>query len=99
MLDSFLCGQGYHLVREDSIHQKFASYYALLLAEAQVYIQKQISLLIAQGQAVDKGTGSDNKEDWVDKEESGSGYLAHCCQLCFGACAEHNDRAPCVFFL
>ncbi|RXW12569.1 hypothetical protein EST38_g13285 [Candolleomyces aberdarensis] len=97
-LDSFLRGRGYHLASEDSIRRKFTKacrYYSLLLAETDVYVRKQIRLLSSCAGPIEGDSVGAEEDEWEEvDEELTSDYLAWSCQLCFGACAEHDDQAP-----
>lgn len=94
-LDYILRQRGYTLRGSDPIHRRFAKaarYYSLLLAHTETHLRQKV---VSASSDVINGDEGGEERDWVEESSfPDEEYLVKCCQLCFGAVAEHDDWAP-----
>lgn len=98
--EAFLRGQGFLLGGEDIIRRKFTEafrYFGLLQVHTGVHVRKcELMLRVTESLGIEEqGDGDGDDEDWVDEDALvDADYLPNACQLCFGAFAAHDGRAP-----
>lgn len=96
--EAFLRGRGYKFAGDDIIRRKFMDalrYYCLLQTETGVHVRKCELMLCAIAAANPEESGDAADGDWMDEDIlADADYLPTACPLCFGAFAEHDNRAP-----